>query len=418
VRADSLDYFWNVVSFVGLYGQVGITLLLFTFLVLMTRQLDRSSHYFVTWTRGWAALSIAVVILAIGFLGIPHVTAPGDSSTRWWFPATYLGYLLGKLSFLLLLLGGVLEVESGQLPRRLLWRGAALVPIYTLLVFIVAQDFNVIIVWEAVAFVLVCSYAGWRLLQLPQPRRSLGTRIMGASLWAMAATWTFYGVAFEVAASSPAGWGANPIVFTLTRYNSYYDTLLEILLAFGMVLMLQEDGRRELAEAHRQLLDESLTDPLTASYNRLAFTRGTFLQSPETHRGAVVLLDLDDLKKVNDRYGHEAGDVLLRHFVSLLRVGLRPSDQLYRWGGDEFLLLMPGASFESLAPRLEALLRDAPACSVDGGRVTLRLAASWGGADYPSLAELRHAVGEADAAMYVHKRARKANVVVGHRKLR
>lgn len=408
MRADSLDYFWNVASFVGLYAQVGITILLFLFLLLLARQVGRSSHYFVTWTRGWLAMTLAVVILAVGFLGIPHVTAPGDSSTTAWFPATYIGYQLGKLAYLLLLLAGTLELESGRLPRKLLWRGAALVVMYALLSFGVSGDFNAIIVWEAMAFTSVCSYLAWRLWRLRRTRTGLGVRIVGGSLLATAVIWGFYAVAFYVAVTSPAGWGANPFIFSVTKYNSFYDMLLEILLAFGMVMMLQEDVRRELAEAHQRLLHESLRDPLTGSYNRLAFTRGNFLQSTETRSGALALFDLDNLKEVNDRHGHEAGDGMLKHFASLLRFGLRPSDQLYRWGGDEFLLLMPGASLEAVTPRLAALLRDAPACSLDGGKLQLRLAVSWGGAYYATLQDLRVAVQQADTAMYAHKRARKS----------
>ena len=407
MRAANLDYFWNVVSFVGLYAQVGITLLLVLFLVLLSRHVGRDSHYFVTWTRGWVAMTLAITLLAVGFLGIPHVTAPGDSSSKVWFPATYLGYQFGKLSYLLLLLAGTLELETGRLSRALLTRGAALVAIYTLLSFGLSGDFNVIIVWEAVAFTVVCAYMGWRLLRLWRIRGGLGVRIVTVSFSAMAVTWAFYAVAFYVAVTSPMGWSGNGFIFSATKYNSFYDLLLEILFAFGMVMMLQEDARHELGSAHQKLLNESLTDPLTGCYNRLAFTRGSLLQAADTSRGAVVLFDLDNLKQVNDAHGHEAGDGLLRHFTAVLRSGSRPADQLYRWGGDEFLLLVPGAQLAALAPRLEALLRDAPACGLGEGKRELRLQVSWGGADYPSAAGLRGAVQEADSAMYQHKRSRK-----------
>ena len=409
MRAASLDYFWNVVSFVGLYAQVGITLLIVLFLVLLARHVGRDSHYFVTWTRGWVAMTLAITILAVGFLGIPHVTAPGDFTSQAWFPATYIGYQFGKLIYLLLLLAGTLELETGRVPRPLLARGAAVAAIYTLLSFEASDDFNAIIVWEAVAFAAVCSYMGWRLLRLWRIRSGLGVRIVSISLSATAVTWSFYAVAFYVAVASPTGWGGNGFIFSLTKYNSFYDLLLEILFAFGMVMMLQEDARHELGNAHQQLLHESLTDPLTGSYNRLAFTRGSLLQTPDTARGAVVLFDLDNLKEVNDAHGHEAGDGLLRHFTAVLRSGSRSVDQLYRWGGDEFLLLVPGAQLATLAPRIEALLRAAPAFKPDGGKVQLRLEVSWGGADYPSPAELRGAVQQADSAMYSHKRRRKSH---------
>jgi diguanylate cyclase (GGDEF)-like protein len=163
----------------------------------------------------------------------------------------------------------------------------------------------------------------------------------------------------------------------------------------------------ELAVAHEKLLRESLTDSLTGTYNRLAFTRGTLLQTAGATAGAVVVFDLDNLKRVNDNHGHEAGDELLRHFVTLLRGGLRPADQLYRWGGDEFLLLMPGASYASVAQRLKELLRNAPPLVMYDGNVVLKQEVSMGGADYAAQESLRDAVNIADRAMYEQKRTHK-----------
>ncbi|HEV2212455.1 MAG TPA: GGDEF domain-containing protein, partial [Gammaproteobacteria bacterium] len=198
------------------------------------------------------------------------------------------------------------------------------------------------------------------------------------------------------------------------RYNGYLDAILQLMLAFGMVLMILEDARREtntahaeLAVAHEKLLHESLTDPLTNVYNRLAFTRGVFLQTVGATFGSVFIFDLDNLKHVNDSHGHEAGDELLKHFVTALRGGLRPADQLYRWGGDEFLLLLPGATYASVAPRLNQLLHQTPPLAMFDGSVNLKLEVSMGGADYQDPETLRAAVNTADRAMYEQKRIHK-----------
>jgi diguanylate cyclase (GGDEF)-like protein len=125
--------------------------------------------------------------------------------------------------------------------------------------------------------------------------------------------------------------------------------------------------------------------------------------------GAVVMLDLDNLKVANDTWGHATGDALLRRAADVLRAATRPSDRLYRWGGDEFLLVLPGARSAEVLPRLEDALSCADAELDPDERGRLRLLASLGAADYAGAEELEDAIRTADLAMYqakaLHKRA-------------
>ena len=127
--------------------------------------------------------------------------------------------------------------------------------------------------------------------------------------------------------------------------------------------------------------------------------RGTF--------GTVVIADLDNLKFVNDSHGHTAGDLLLRQCAELLRATLRPYDKLYRWGGDEFLLVMPSARGEDVEARLREVLRQAPAITVPTGSATVKLEVSIGSSDYTSAEGLEECIQLADQAMYRQKHARK-----------
>ena len=98
-------------------------------------------------------------------------------------------------------------------------------------------------------------------------------------------------------------------------------------------------------------------DPLTGCLNRRALDEHLARQR-SGQRYAAVLLDIDHFKRVNDEHGHVAGDAALLHIVQVLRAGLRDVDQIGRWGGEEFLLLLPDAGRED-ARRVTERLRSA-----------------------------------------------------------
>ncbi|MEA2427125.1 MAG: hypothetical protein QOF37_753, partial [Thermoleophilaceae bacterium] len=132
-----------------------------------------------------------------------------------------------------------------------------------------------------------------------------------------------------------------------------------------------ERHRRELARASR-------TDPLTGALNRRGFNEHAQAELARAFRSGdpvgLVLVDLDDFKRVNDAHGHPAGDELLCWVTDRLREGLRPSDAAARLGGDEFALLLPGldaGGARAVAERLRA-------------RLVERTSASFGIAAYPA----------------------------------
>jgi diguanylate cyclase (GGDEF)-like protein len=400
---------WSLIGLIGLCVQTGVSVLLWVFFFLLKQHAGRRSRFFRLWTLGWVALVAALLSLAVGFYGLPRMPAPGPLFTDF----VLLLYQAGKLSFLLLLLAGTLEYVDGRLPQRFLQQGALAVLVCTLLSVPVAGDVSRLAVMQSALCMLALGYAAWRLLRLPAARRTLGARVTAGTFLAYAALRSMYGL-YLYREGHPLPQLVSESVDQFERFNGYADSLLQLLLACGMVLMLLEDARREtnsahaeLAVAHEKLLHESLTDPLTGVYNRLAFTRGVFLQSAGSTFGSVFIFDLDNLKRVNDSHGHEAGDELLRHFVTTLRGGLRPADQVYRWGGDEFLLLLPGATYASVAPRLNDLLHDTPPLMFGAKQVPLTLEVSTGGADYSDPESLRAAVNAADRAMYEQKRIHK-----------
>ena len=166
------------------------------------------------------------------------------------------------------------------------------------------------------------------------------------------------------------------------------------------------------------LQQQSIRDPLTGLFNR-RFLEETLIRELRRAQRAkttvcVLMLDIDHFKQFNDRYGHAAGDVVLREFGSLLGESIRGADVASRYGGEEFTVLLPDTTIEGGRAKAERLLERTRALrlslnGVDVGLVTVSI----GFAVYPGNGE--HAedlLGAADAALYVAKQDGRDRIVV------
>lgn len=174
---------------------------------------------------------------------------------------------------------------------------------------------------------------------------------------------------------------------------------------------------RKMLEQKMELLSRS--DPLTGVFNRRRFDETLETQLAQARRyrrhGALLIVDVDHFKQVNDEFGHAAGDEALRAVARLLASNLRQTDTLgrdaaglvARLGGDEFALLLPetdAAGAEAVAGRLVEAIAAEP-LEIGGKPVQLGVsvgAATFGGGDFPTVEEL---LAAADRAMYVVKAA-------------
>jgi diguanylate cyclase (GGDEF)-like protein len=171
----------------------------------------------------------------------------------------------------------------------------------------------------------------------------------------------------------------------------------------------------ENARLHRIVERQALVDGLTGLANRrqgedsltAEIARAERLGTPFT----LVLADLDDFKVVNDAHGHAVGDDVLREFASVLRTTVRDSDLAGRWGGEEFLLLLPGADAvggAQLAERIRASLSERSFAGRDGQVVTVTC--SFGVAQHHAGGDERELFAAADRALYRAKREGKNRV--------
>jgi diguanylate cyclase (GGDEF)-like protein len=156
----------------------------------------------------------------------------------------------------------------------------------------------------------------------------------------------------------------------------------------------------------------SVTDELTGLFNRRGFANqlGRALASARRGgpHGALLICDLDGFKSINDRYGHAAGDEVLRQVGGLLSLHVRRSDAAARLGGDEFALLLVGASERGASEKAAGFRR-----LIGGSRfvhdcVEMTVAASIGCAFYIGDESEEELFRRADAAMYADKRVRRS----------
>ncbi len=174
---------------------------------------------------------------------------------------------------------------------------------------------------------------------------------------------------------------------------------------------------REIEALQEQLREQAIRDPLTGLFNR-RYLQETLEREVARARRArqpigVIIMDVDFFKRVNDTYGHKAGDLVLEKMGALLKSNLRAGDIPCRYGGEEFTIIMPGASLEAAVQKAEKLLKKIAALRVIYEKNEIRVTVSVGVAAFPQHGK----TGEqtlicADKALYRAKESGRNRLVV------
>jgi diguanylate cyclase (GGDEF)-like protein len=170
----------------------------------------------------------------------------------------------------------------------------------------------------------------------------------------------------------------------------------------------------------REMFERTVRDPLTGLYNR-SFFLAQF--GPLADRGAlrglgtaVLMLDIDHFKRINDNYGHEVGDVVLREVAGVLRQATRADDLVARYGGEEFVVALPVAAPDQATERAERVRSTLASRRILAGGIPLRVTASLGLAFTPpgrprSISAL---IATADRGLYQAKNSGRDRTVFSH----
>ncbi len=357
--------------------------------LLFLLYLNRRRAYVLLWIVGWALIAASMVILGdeerfrgnfARFVGL-FQTVNVSSALAFALSASAVGGTLGwtlRHTLGALLLGVWLALGTPVFGIM-----GALIPGY-----LVAAT--------------ALAVASFRFARLARREQFTGAGLMavGFAIVSLSHLWMIRAVGIE---SPDTVLGLMGLIF-----------LAYAIVTLGMHLLIFEDTTKELRlsnkrleAAREELRDLALTDPLTGAYNRRFFDE-IIARELERHRRAkeplsVVFIDVDRFKTVNDVHGHSVGDTLLRDVSEFLRRKLRETDYVFRWGGDEFLVLMscPGVDAMKRMQTLEAEYEAAPLVTSLGNGVGL----SVGCAEAPPGTKvIEPIIAAADEDMYLKKR--------------
>src|SRR5215831_12806381 len=370
---------------------VGVVLL--TLLSLSMRSSIRSVSL-KCWTLAWACLSVALVSLFVGF----HVTTAPQPF--------YAIYFFGEYAFGLLFIAGCRHLADGRGAGPRFYLSLIPAAVVAVLLPFFSADFNDLFMIQATVLAGLFVAAGLSLWPVLRHNHTTpGLRLMLIAIFLLAVDFLHD---VPVFGARKGLWGIT-VPSSYLQYTPVFDVLLEILLGFGMMMVLLETVRREVEATNRQLTQTrdklelmASMDPLTEALNRHAFhsllSRDAGGEG-QTH-GCVAVIDIDNLKPINDQFGHSVGDKAIRSVARAVRSLIRADDMVFRWGGDEFLVLLfklPEAEAVRRMNSLNDILKE-NSQRWTGSPITISVSSGVSG--FASVRELRDAIERADQAMY------------------
>ena len=354
-------------------------------------------QYLVTWSRGWISLAISLIFLFVA-LHLPGMRV-----------LAMIGFGISNLFFGWLLWVGCVELAHGQQPQRWHYGIAGVLVVLALIGPLFFPNSRLIFPFLAFASGSLFFLAFLTLWHYHPPGSTTGLWLIRVSLIGLfMLCWHYTVISLITSYVSPE------MTWEYLSFWSLYDLFLAAGLALGMLVLATEQIQRVLEEKNQKLAEvmEDLaraarTDPLTGLLNRRALDHLIADSSGQPFLGVLGVIDLNNLKQLNDLRGHAAGDIALKLVARALRNHFRVTDAIFRTGGDEFLVILANGNEQELTSRfarVDAALQNLRLNNDDDG---LDLSLAWGVASFQSAEGIPAAIDQADAAMYQRKKLRK-----------
>ncbi len=323
----------------SVFVQVGINFLLFIFFSVMWF-INRRKVLF-SWSLAWGANLLAILLI---------LSSLGRSYSGLGIFVIYFFYSLLKILFVYYILVGLYRFEMYNI-SLINERRTIFYILFFVFIFYPFFGRNPVSIQFITYTVVAVIFSFFGMLGLFR-KRSLGFKIISLSL-------ILYGFSFAHHSILLSNFFIGGKVPTYVGWLSFFDGFVEIVLGFSLMFALGYKIIYELRkvnaklESNEELLRTLIDiDELTGLKNRRGLRN--FIKSMRSKRGFVVFIDLDKFKKINDQWGHLIGDKCLKEVASSLQKVFRLEDGIFRYGGDEFLIITT-LKKEILMKRLEKL---------------------------------------------------------------
>ena len=370
-------------------AQTASALMIAVFFFVLARSVRRPELQ--TWVKAWFANLLALLVTSILWIGQPASPLA--------FIAIGFGYFLAKTLFVVLLALGAWRFVRPRLGVGENYRIIGAVAAYAAVASVTLTVIDHIGVVQSALMAVILGVTAVRLVV----KRVPGSGWLAAGLAIRATLGLIETVAYGSHLASAPWIPASQIGIFLASHSSL-DTGAEWVIALGCVLIMYRTIQTDLIKGNVDLLAAKETlqdlvdhDALTGLSNRRALP--AVLRAAYDTGATIFFFDLNDFKEINDSLGHQVGDECLKKFAGALQTSFRPTDHVFRFAGDEFVVIAPAALPGQVIDRLDTVRERLKVDLVRGHQIGF----SAGFAYLAVHGDSEAAMKEADEAMYTDK---------------